>query len=113
MTRRRWLILAVAAAGLAALPLVASAQAPTRDDASSEGTAAEVVDAPAPERAGPPWAEEGAQPPYGPPPWAGRGEDDDDGEGRPGRGGPPWAEEGAQPPYGPPPWAGPKRDREG
>ena len=106
MVRGRWILLSVAAGTLIAVPLVASAQ----DRGGTETTA---IDAPAdlggeaaetaPTDAGPPWAEEGAEPPYGPPPWAGRG--GDDGE-RPGRGGPPWAEEGAEPPYGPPPWAG-------
>jgi hypothetical protein len=122
MARWVWLVAATGLAALAIVPLVAAAQ-----DAGAPG-AAEVgltvtgvatlpVEAPADEGgsedvarepatdSGPPWAEEGAQPPYGPPPWAGRGKGEGERE-RPGRGGPPWAEEGAQPPYGPPPWAG-------
>ena len=56
-------------------------------------------------RRGPPWASEGDGPPWGPPPWAGQGEETDETDGE-GRGGPPWASEGDGPPWGPPPWAG-------
>jgi hypothetical protein len=110
MGRGRLIVFSAAAGTLVVVPLVASAQdrsgaEPTPLDAPAVRSDA-VTETRRPSDAGPPWAEEGAQPPYGPPPWAGRdGDDGEDGE-RPGRGGPPWAEEGAQPPYGPPPWAG-------
>jgi hypothetical protein len=113
MVRGRWIVLSVAASVLIAVPLVAWAQDRGGPETTAVDTPADqrddATEAPRPDDAGPPWAEEGAQPPYGPPPWAGR-DGDEEGE-RPGRGGPPWAEEGAQPPYGPPPWAGPKGER--
>ena len=96
MVRRRWIILTVAVGTLIAVPLVATAQnrgepETATVDAQPDGVD-DAIEGQRPDDVGPPWAEEGAEPPYGPPPWAGR--DGDDGE-RPGRGGPPWSRDDA------------------
>jgi hypothetical protein len=70
VVRRRWWLAAVGVGVLAAVPLVAVAQDSATLASGGEADSAEV-EAIEPDRAGPPWAEAGAEPPYGPPPWAG------------------------------------------